>query len=213
MTNKDKHLRVIVVDRSGSMQSIQGDMTGGLQAYIKEQAALPGETLFTLVQFDSEIENVAIDRDAAYLTDYTLVPRGMTALNDAIAHTINLVGEHLRLTPEDERPGDVVVLIITDGYENHSKKYPGEEGRAQVRQMVEHQTDKYSWKFTYLGANQDAVLVGRELGISPESSLTYDTSATVDSLAVASAMVTRGTVSGVYAYSGEERTTASGLNP
>lgn len=59
MTNKNKHLRVIVVDRSGSMQSIQGDMTGGLQAYIKEQAALPGETLFTLVQFDSEIENVA----------------------------------------------------------------------------------------------------------------------------------------------------------
>jgi hypothetical protein len=208
MTDKNKHLRVVIVDRSGSMQSIQRDMDGGLRAFVKEQAAQPGETLFTIVEFDDYADLVCKNAQAQDV-DYTLVPRGLTALYDAVGYTIKLVGADLAALPEDERPGDVVVLIITDGLENRSQEYT----QAQVRELVTHQSEKYGWQFTYLGSNQDAVLVGRGLGVSAESSLTYDGAATQDSFVVASAMVSRGTESGVYAYSGEERTTASGIKP
>ena len=42
----------LVVDRSGSMESIREDAEGGVNTLIAEQAKQPGECLITLVQFD-----------------------------------------------------------------------------------------------------------------------------------------------------------------
>lgn len=46
----------MVVDRSGSMDDIRLDAQGGINAFVQDQAKLPGECRITLVQFDNEYE-------------------------------------------------------------------------------------------------------------------------------------------------------------
>jgi hypothetical protein len=41
----------LVVDRSGSMETIREDAQGGVNAFVADQAKQPGEALLTLVHF------------------------------------------------------------------------------------------------------------------------------------------------------------------
>jgi len=162
----------IVLDRSGSMQSVKDDTIGGLNAFLKEQQAQPGDANLTLAQFDDlyEIVHDAVPiKNVPELTDKTFVPRGMTALLDAIGKTIVNTGVRLAAMPEDQRPGRVIFVILTDGEENHSKEY--DLGR--INAMIAEQTDKYSWSFVFLGANQDAIKAAMGMGISASHALDF----------------------------------------
>ena len=53
----------MVLDRSGSMQSIKDDTIGGFDAFISEQRRLPGRCTVSLVQFDNVYEEVYTGRD------------------------------------------------------------------------------------------------------------------------------------------------------
>lgn len=160
---------IIILDRSGSMSSIKADMEGGLKAFVDKQAKEPGECLVSLYQFDTDYEAVFEALDVKAVGPITLVPRGSTALRDAIGKTIAAVGERLSKTPESERPSLVIVVVLTDGEENASKEYT----QPRIAEMVKHQQEAYSWQFRFLGANQDAVLAAANHGIMRGSSLTY----------------------------------------
>ena len=151
----------LVVDRSGSMDAIQSDAEGGVNAFIEKQVNEPGEALLTLVQFDTEYEflqkGVPIDK----VPQYQLRPRGATALLDAVGRAINETGERLAKMPEQNRPGLVIFVIMTDGLENSSREFT----KSQVKEMIEEQQNKYNWHFTFLGADQDAFAEARGLGI------------------------------------------------
>jgi uncharacterized protein YegL len=151
---------VVIVDRSGSMVGIQADSEGGLNNFIKEQKEVEGEANLTLVQFDDVIEFVHDGTPIEEVKEYRLHPRGMTALLDAIGTTITKVGERLRDTPEEERPGRVLVAVITDGYENRSSEYT----KDQIFEMINVQEDVWKWDFVFLAANQDAIATGGSLG-------------------------------------------------
>jgi len=153
---------IIVLDRSGSMQKIRGDMEGGLDKFFEDQRKLPGRCTVTLTQFSDRYEVVYQGCDIKDVPQACLVPDGTTALLDAVGRTINEVGKRLADTPEAERPGRVLFLIITDGRENASREFR----RDDIKKMVQHQTEKYSWQFVYLGANQDAFAEASSIGIS-----------------------------------------------
>lgn len=156
---------VFVLDRSGSMSGLAADTIGGFNELIEKQKKIEGDAYVTTVLFDHEYEvlhdHVAL-KDVAPLTDKEYFARGSTALLDAVGRTINAVGARLAATLEEERPAHVVFVITTDGMENASREYTAK----QVREMVEHQQQKYSWQFVFLGANMDAVSEADELGIS-----------------------------------------------
>lgn len=156
---------VFVLDRSGSMRSLTADTIGGFNELIEKQKKIEGDAYVTTVLFDHEYEllhdHVAL-KDVAPLTDREYFARGSTALLDAVGRTINTVGARLAAMPEEERPAHVVFVITTDGMENASCEYTAK----QVREMVEHQQQKYSWQFVFLGANMDAVSEAGKLGIS-----------------------------------------------
>ena len=65
------------------------------------------------------------------------------------------------------------MTIITDGVENASHEYTSEK----VKEMVKHQTDKYQWKFLFLGSNIDAVKTGSRYGFNVNNSMSYNSSA------------------------------------
>jgi hypothetical protein len=161
---QDKTEIVCVVDRSGSMERIKEDAIGGFNAFLAKQKEEPGEAQLTLVMFDNEYEvraDGAPIRDVQPLCGGTFVPRGSTALYDAVGRTIVDVGARLERTPEAERPGKVIVLILTDGMENASKEF----SRERVRDMIKHQRERYSWEFVFIAAGEEAFRAGRGLNI------------------------------------------------
>ncbi len=162
----------VVLDRSGSMQSVANDTVGGFNKFLKDQKEVSGKGTISLSQFDHEYEEVYKGKDlqeAEELTDKTYVPRGQTALLDAIGRTINTTGEWLRNMKEEDRPGKILFIIITDGLENNSHEFSKEK----IVEMIKQQTDIYNWAFVYLGANQDAIAEGHSYGIGKGSSFTY----------------------------------------
>jgi hypothetical protein len=157
----------MVVDRSGSMATCQSDAEGGLNAFISDQAKQPGDALLTLVQFDSTYEFVHRACKIGDVPHYHLVPRGMTALHDAVGRAIVETGERLAAMPEEGRPGLVIFTIVTDGEENSSREFTG----AQVKEMIERQTNEWNWHFEFLGANQDAFKSAASIGIAANNAL------------------------------------------
>jgi hypothetical protein len=169
MTRSDLTHLYFLLDRSGSMQSIKSDIEGGFAAFIDEQRKGPGECLANLSQFDDVYEVVYADRPLADVPPLDLQPRNMTALHDAMGRLITDAGAKLAGLPEDQRPGTVIVAIMTDGLENASKEW----NAPAIKSLVEVQTQQFSWEFLYMGADQDAVEVGVGLGISAANSITY----------------------------------------
>jgi hypothetical protein len=158
VTNADYTHLTLVVDRSGSMSSVQDEAQGGINALIAEQFALPGKLTLTLSQFDDAFDTV--QRMGGSPFAYVLEPRGMTALFDAVGMEVVRTGEDLAGLPEDERPGRVLLVVVTDGHENSSHEYTVEK----VRSMLSVQREQFGWEIRFLGAD-DAAWQGEALGV------------------------------------------------
>ena len=163
---------VFVVDESGSMYGLRNDTIGGINAFIDQQKKEPGDARFTLVKFANRAEfvykRVPIS-EVEPLTAENYTPGGCTALYDAVGGAIDEIGRRLAETPEPERPGHVIFVITTDGYENASCWYTG----GRVREMVKHQKTKYNWDFLFLGADIDAFSAAMDIGIGAEYAASY----------------------------------------
>ncbi|SIM04545.1 Uncharacterized protein encoded in toxicity protection region of plasmid R478, contains von Willebrand factor (vWF) domain [Mycobacteroides abscessus subsp. abscessus] len=169
MTNPDLTWILFLLDRSGSMGSIQEATQEGFNTFIAEQRKAPGRCAVTLAQFDSQYEVVYAQKPIDNVPPLTLVPRNSTALLDSMAKLIVESGLQLAELPEDERPGTVIVAIMTDGLENASREWT----HPMIKELVQQQTEQYGWQFLYMGANQDAIEEGAKLGVSGDYSLDF----------------------------------------
>lgn len=186
MRNDLTHIYVLL-DRSGSMMSIKSDVEGGFAAFIAEQREQPGECRVTLAQFDNVYEVVYRSVPVTEVGPLVLVPRGSTALLESMGRLITEAGAELAKLPEDERPGAVIVAVMTDGRDN----CPGEWTRRAIRDLVNQQTNDYSWQFLYMGADQDAIEVGASLGVSADHSVSYSRGKTHETMAATSGLVSK----------------------
>jgi len=163
---------IFVLDRSGSMGSCVEGTIEGFNSFLTEKEGMAGEVRVSLYQFDNvhdtlyEYKNID---DAPLLTHETFIPRGATALYDAIGRTINRVKERISNMQEENSPSRVIFVIITDGHENASSEFTNET----IKTLIEQQTKDDNWLFTYLGANQDAVLASSDMGISFGNTANY----------------------------------------
>ncbi|MDA0766198.1 MAG: VWA domain-containing protein [Verrucomicrobia bacterium] len=169
--NKDLTEIAYILDRSGSMNAMTEPAIAGFNHFLKDQAEAPGKARLTLVLFDDEYlvphRSLPIGQ-VPPLDTTTYVPRSMTALFDAIGRTIEDLGKQLAALPEEERPGQVIVAIFTDGLENASTDYD----LKKISKMIKHQQDAYKWSFLFLAANQDAIATAAQMGIARTNSST-----------------------------------------
>ena len=185
MTRSDQTRIYFLLDRSGSMQSIKSDIEGGFAAFVDEQRRATGGCRATLAQFDDVYELVYADRPIADVPPLDLQPRNMTALHDAMGRLVTDAGQELAALPEAQRPGTVIVAIMTDGMENASKEWTG----ASIKALVSQQTNTWGWTFMYMGADQDAVVVGVSLGIARDHAVTYSRGKSREAMAMASGKI------------------------
>ena len=162
-----------VVDSSGSMTSSIDDVKGGFKRIIEEQKAnTKGECAVSYFDFNSTVTEVYRGKDVKEInSELNYTPFGMTALMDGVGIAIDTIGKWLNSMPEDEKPEQNMIVIITDGGENFSKEYSAN----RVREMIKHQQDKYSWNFVYLGADLNNVKDAIDLGIATRGVTTKST--------------------------------------
>lgn len=169
MTNADYTATMLLIDRSGSMYSIKGDAEGGVNTFVANQARADGKRTIRIAQFNTDYLPVCRSTDPIDVPKFVLEPFGNTALLDAMGRAITDFGQELAALPEEERPGLVILAVMTDGMENSSTEYSW----AAIQEMVKHQEDVYQWQVVYLGANQDAIATGARLGVRRGRTMSY----------------------------------------
>lgn len=184
MPNQELTEIAVILDRSGSMETIRGDMIGGFASFVARQREEPGACVLSLYQFDDEYEVVYEAKPLSEVSGLKLVPRGSTALLDGVGKSIAKIADRHDAMPAAQRPGAVVVLVMTDGQENASREWT----LAAVRNAVEAAERKRNWRFVFLGANAAAFAEAQQMGI--QAAAHYDATgdgvrAAYDELAVA----------------------------
>jgi len=170
----------VILDRSGSMSNCWDDTIGGFNSFISNQKKMNDDKAFlSLYQFDHEYEIVYENKEITGvedLTKETFVPRGRTALLDAIGKTVKSI-------PKKQENESYIIVIMTDGEENASTGYT----KFHINDLISNKKE-LGWEFIFIGANQDAIKEAATLGISAESALNYDvkkTNATFECLSAA----------------------------
>lgn len=158
-----KIYNLIIIDESGSMQTIEKQAVSGLnetfQTILKAQKEHEEQQHYiSFVTFNSKAIMTVFDRQTVNpsekieWSDYN--PNDWTPLFDAMGESINKLKRHVK-------DKDVVlVTIITDGYENASRKYSGKDIKNLVAELK-----KKGWLFVYIGTNQDVDAVADDMGI------------------------------------------------
>lgn len=160
----------VILDRSGSMESVKDDTIGAFNALLEDLAKQQGRTLFTLTQFDSQSIDVVVDAipvaEVTRLTPETFVPRGGTPLLDAVGATLTTMQ---RTIANMAWQGSVLVVVITDGHENQSRSWTRESVFALVRAL-----EASGWAFSYLGADPQAYDEARGIGFHEGSTSRWE---------------------------------------
>ena len=173
---KQKIYNLIVLDASGSMYTIRQEAIAGVVETVQtirsaQEKNAGQEQLLSLVVFNGSSIATVYDRmPIANVPDFNekdYQPTDNTPLYDAMGNAITHLRRHIQ---EDD---NVLVTIITDGYENSSVEW----NRQQILQLVEEQK-KTNWLFTYIGANQDALAVAKDMGIDHSLNFRSDSKGT-----------------------------------
>jgi uncharacterized protein YegL len=160
----------VLLDRSGSMESMRADVIGGFNNLLAEQQADGDDARMTVVQFDSQDpQEVLVDAARLSrvrpLTEATFVPRGGTPLLDATGRLIaGATAREQKRRRQGKRPEVVTVITITDGEENQSHEHT----RPQIAALVQAR-EAAGWSFVFLGAGIDAYAEAGGIGISAAS--------------------------------------------
>ena len=163
---------VFILDRSGSMHHLEEDTIGSFNNLIKKQKKEEGYAYVTTVLFDNHIELLHHNQSIKTINPITnneYYARGTTALLDAIGITLRKTRHEYNDLFKEERPDNVMFVIITDGMENASKEFT----RSKVKKHIERAKERYNWEFLFIGANIDAVKEGSFMGISADRSVDF----------------------------------------
>jgi uncharacterized protein YegL len=155
--NNNEFQIIMIVDRSGSMNSIRRDIIGSINSVIEDQKKISTDNgvnaKFTLVTFNTErsvVYNAVPMSEVELLTPDQYQTTGGTALYKSV---INTLSENVYKT-------NVMVIIVTDGEDtDYSGIYTQQ---ASSRAIKKHKSA--GWKFIYLSSDPTTVIQGVNMG-------------------------------------------------
>ncbi len=164
MSDKPRTYIGLVIDESGSMGSVRDETIAGLNDFVAEQQKSDNPIFLSLTKFSSDVSVVFQAKpvaDVDKITTATYQPGGSTALNDAIAKTIVALETQL----DRDKEAGILIVIMTDGYENNSVEFGGPAGHENIKALIKKKESEGNWSFVFLGADIDAFAVGGSYGI------------------------------------------------
>ena len=168
----------VLLDRSGSMASIAGDVIGGFNTFLKDQQLAGPDARVTLVQFDSvdpqEVVASAVPiSEILPLTENTFTPRGGTPLLDATGKLIGRAKLNAQLRVDNGLEAeDIVFVTITDGEENSSEEF----SLRTISNLIA-QCEELGWVFVFLSAALDAYDDPSVMGVKHGNIQAFESSA------------------------------------
>lgn len=181
---------ICIIDKSGSMSSIQNDAINGFNKFLDEQKKADYQAFMSIILFDTKFKKIVDDVIVQKVEDLnykTYDPQGCTALYDAVGFEIENYVDLLASLPKEERSEKTLFVILTDGQENSSKIFH----KYLLKNMIESAREDLGIEFIYLGANQDSFLAATDIGISGSNSYNY--AATTDGIKVAYSKISEAT--------------------
>lgn len=182
MNQKYLHLSVLL-DESGSMANKAHDTIIHFNKFVDDQANEEGKFTLSVSSFNVDYKQLASfsleskDSRSFILSKSNYNPNWGTALYDALEQSIRETGEALASLPEEERPAKVMVLVITDGEENSSRRI----NYLQLRDLIEQQENIYKWEILFVGSSKEGIKQAQDLGIK-SSKVAFYTDGTEDQM-------------------------------
>lgn len=165
MQNKHQVHNLIILDESGSMDSIKSLIISGFNELVQSLKGIEGqfpeqEHLISMVSFNDLNNNILHFIDPINkldaINDKSYNPASMTPLYDAMGFSISKLRQYL----EGKDNYSVLVTVLTDGEENASKEYTG----AAIKNFVD-ELKQQNWTFTYIGADHDVEGMASKMNI------------------------------------------------
>jgi hypothetical protein len=171
----DEALITFVLDESGSMQHMEDAAREAFNEFLQEQINHGGRTWWTLATFNSQIrmrfEHIP-GAEVRPLKRGDYQPSAMTALYDALGDAITATQKRLVESEDRGNPSDVIVVVMTDGMENASRRWT----HRRVFDLIQ-ECEQAGWQFIFLGANQDSWAVADRLGMHKAAVADFSTDA------------------------------------
>ena len=166
METKHQVHNLIILDESGSMDSIKATIIQGFNEVVQTIKGIElqypeQEHTITFVSFNGLGQKVHHFMDKASLLkqidDKSYQPDASTPLYDAMGFSMNKLKHAL----QDQTDYHVLVTILTDGEENASREFSGND----IKKMVDD-LKLNNWTFTYIGADHDVESIAFSLSIT-----------------------------------------------
>jgi hypothetical protein len=161
----------MLLDRTGSMQTIWAETLSSINGYVEKLAADKVDAKVTLAMFDSHngtqfdvIRQAADVKEWKPVTDHEASPRGYTPLYDAIGRLMGIAA--------GDTSSKAIVIVVTDGQENASR----EVTRVGAKSMLDKVRGR-GWDVVFLGANFDAFTEAASVGTNAAQTLFVDAGA------------------------------------
>jgi len=186
MVNPNKTAIIGLFDNSGSMSQFDtNEFAGSINDIIKEQCKL-SKVLFYGATFSDKFNLFAdgIDGNNVNITTEDLRPSGMTSLIPAFARMIRTAGKRFSDMREEDRPGKVIFILLSDGEQTYNmlrnretddEPYEGPGARFNLKQLVEEHENVWKWEFMFMGTSFDSISVGASMGLKKSKCLNFAT--------------------------------------
>lgn len=163
----------VVLDETGSMESIKQKTIDGFNDYVNSLRNKDGNIFISLTKFNSGKTQVVYEAlpvgKVPALTSESYNPGNNTPLFDAVGKSISKVDT---LVSQQLIKPSVLMVIITDGEENASTEYKLET----IKKIIEEKQNRpeKDWTFAFLGADLTSWQQGQNMGIATLSTMQYD---------------------------------------
>lgn len=161
-----------IVDQSGSMTGMEQQAIEGFNTQLEKiqdlEKTMPDqEFLCSLTFFNSEVQDILKNEPVnqiELLSNNNYQPEGMTALLDAVGGSIDRIEKQFEKELENDEIS-VVIVIITDGYENESRYFTYH----MVAEKIVRLDETGKWTFSYLESDFDAIHTSKMMNIRKEN--------------------------------------------
>jgi uncharacterized protein YegL len=165
MEKKHQVYNLIILDESGSMESIKTTIIQGFNELVQTiqgiEKQFPEQEHFISILFFNGLGQKLVHfnepaNNLKQIDDKTYKPDASTPLFDAMGFIINKLKHSLK----EQTDYNVLVTIMTDGEENASKEFSGNDIKKLVEELKQNR-----WTFTYIGTDHDVEKIASTLSI------------------------------------------------